>query len=75
MNPLSALAAKLEVSPAAPRETLTTGVNAIDAVTGGFPRGAISEIIGPESSGRTALAHALLASSTSRGEICCYIDT
>lgn len=73
MNPLSALATKLEVSP--PRETLGTGLPHIDHLTGGFPRGAISEVIGPESSGRTALTHSLLAAATARGEICCCVDT
>jgi hypothetical protein len=77
MNPLSALATKLDVSPAAAvvRETLPCGIESVDSLTGGFPRGGISELIGPESSGRTTLVHALLAASTSRGEICCYIDT
>ena len=73
MNPLSALATKLEVS--LPRGTLRLGLPQIDELTGGFPRGAISEVIGPESSGRTAVVHALLASATGSGEICCYIDT
>jgi hypothetical protein len=78
MNPLSALATKLDVSAASAavaRETLPCGLEAVDSLTGGFPRGAISELIGPESSGRTTLLLALLAASTTRGEICSYIDT
>ncbi len=39
-----------------------------------LPRGAISEIVGRPSSGRTALLHAILAESLSRGEICAFID-
>ncbi|HEY1759670.1 MAG TPA: hypothetical protein VGG72_30130 [Bryobacteraceae bacterium] len=39
-----------------------------------LPRGAISEIIGRPSSGRTAFLHAILAESLSRGEICAFID-
>jgi hypothetical protein len=39
-----------------------------------LPRGAISEILGHASSGRTALLHAILAESQSRGEICAFID-
>jgi recombination protein RecA len=39
-----------------------------------LPRGAISEILGRPSSGRTALLHAMLAESLSRGEICAFID-
>lgn len=77
MNPLTALAMKLDVSPAAvaPRETLTLGLPSVDSLTGGFPRGSITEVIGGESSGRTALIHSLLAAATAAGEICCYIDT
>ncbi len=33
------------------REILPTGLPSLDAVIEGFPRGAISEIIGPDSSG------------------------
>jgi recombination protein RecA len=72
MNPLAAITATFEVSP---REMLASGVPNLDALTGGFPRGGITEIVGPESSGRTTLAHALLAAATTRGEICCHIDT
>ena len=39
-----------------------------------LPRGAISEIVGRTSSGRTALLHAILAESLGRGEICAFID-
>jgi hypothetical protein len=39
-----------------------------------LPRGAISEIVGHPSSGRTALLHAILAESLNRGEICAFID-
>jgi recombination protein RecA len=57
------------------RETLATGLPSLDAIIEGFPRGAISEIIGPESSGRTTLIHSLLAASTSNFEVCAYVDT
>lgn len=56
-------------------ETLPSGLPALDALIQGFPRGAISEIIGPDSSGRTTLVHSLLAASTANLEICAYIDT
>jgi hypothetical protein len=39
-----------------------------------LPRGAISEILGRPSSGRTAFLHAILAESLGRGEICAFID-
>jgi recombination protein RecA len=40
-----------------------------------FPRGRISEISGPRSSGRTTLLHSLLAASTERGECAALLDT
>ena len=72
MNPLAIKTATFEVSP---REMLASGIPNLDALTGGFPRGGITEIVGPESSGRATLAHTLLAAATARGEICCHIDT
>ena len=53
---------------------LTTNVNELNVVLEGFPRGAISEITGPASSGRTTLLHTALAAATSRGEYCALID-
>jgi len=45
-----------------------------DRLGGGLPRGRISEIAGPLSSGRTALLMSLLAGATRRGEAAAYID-
>jgi hypothetical protein len=56
-------------------ETLSTGVDEIDALTGGLPRGAISEFFGPASSGRTSLMYAMLAYATAHEETCALIDT
>ncbi len=76
MDPAAALTTALGFRPEPKaRETLPTGLAALDAVIQGFPRGAISEILGPESSGRTTLVHSLLAASTAKQEICAYIDT
>lgn len=76
MNPNAALPTTLGFRPEArSRETLPTGLASLDALIEGFPRGAISEIIGPESSGRTTVIHSLLAASTSKYEICAYVDT
>ena len=79
MNPNAARTATLGFRPEHQgtklRETLATGLASLDAVIEGFPRGAISEIIGPESSGRTTLIHSLLAASTSNLEVCAYVDT
>ncbi len=38
------------------------------------PRGAITEISGPVSSGRTSLIHAILARATEAGECCAMVD-
>lgn len=56
-------------------ETLSTGVAEVDGLTGGLPRGAISEIFGRASSGRTSLLFSLLAYATTHDEICALVDT
>lgn len=64
------------VAAAAKPETLPTGLEQVDRLTGGgFPRGALTEICGPASSGRTSLALAALAAATGAGECCAYVDT
>jgi hypothetical protein len=76
MNPNAARVTTLALRPDVPiRDCLTTGLAPLDALTGGFPRGTISEILGPDSSGRTTLAHSLLAAATAQLEICAYVDT
>jgi len=55
-------------------ELVRTGVSEVDSATGGLPRGCLTEIIGPASSGRTSLLLAILAEATVRGEICALID-
>ena len=56
-------------------ETLSSGVEEIDALTNGLPRGAISEIFGPASSGRTSLMYSILAYATTHEETCALVDT
>jgi recombination protein RecA len=52
-----------------------TGIREIDALLqGGLPVGAISEIVGPECSGRTSLALALIAGMTQAGKVCTWVD-
>jgi len=52
-----------------------SGVTALDArLGGGFPRGHLSELVGPRSSGRTSLLLRLLAAATSRGELVALVD-
>jgi hypothetical protein len=54
---------------------LASGWASVDrALSGGFPRGACSEIVGSPSSGRTALLTTLLAEATRRGEIVALVD-
>jgi RecA DNA recombination protein len=51
-------------------------IAALDAcLRGGLPRGQLSEIVGPTSSGRTALVLQTIAASTRRGEIAALVDT
>ena len=65
-------ASRLEVRPAP--EMVTSGIREVDALTGGLPRGCLTEICGPASSGRTSLLLAALAAATERGEVCALID-
>ena len=52
-----------------------TGAAALDArLGGGFPRGQLSEVVGPRSSGRTSLLLRLLAAATARGELVALVD-
>ena len=52
-----------------------SGVASLDArLGGGFPRGQLSEIVGPRSSGRTSLLLQLVADATARGELVAVID-
>jgi hypothetical protein len=55
---------------------VATDVAVLDAcLRGGLPRGQLSEIAGPPSSGRTTLALQTMAASTRRGEIAAFVDT
>jgi len=52
-----------------------TGHTALDArLCGGFPRGQLSEIVGPRSSGRTSVLLQTLATATARGELVALVD-
>src|SRR5580698_10356973 len=65
-------ASQLAVRPAP--EMVSSGVAAMDALTGGLPRGCLTEICGPASSGRTTLLLAALAAATGRGECSVLVD-
>jgi hypothetical protein len=52
-----------------------SGVTALDArLGGGFPRGQLSELVGPRSSGRTSLLGPMMAAATARGELVALVD-
>ena len=55
-------------------ETVLTGIPEIDALAGGFPRGALTELCGPPCSGRTTVLLSVLASRTAEAEVCALID-
>jgi hypothetical protein len=67
-------ASPFKYHPDPPLETVPTLISVLDAVIGGIPRGGLTEICGPESSGRTGLLISILASITNMGEVCAFID-
>ncbi len=66
-------ASRLEVRPTP--EMVSSGIREIDELAGGLPRGCLSEICGPASSGRTSVLLAALAAATRRQEVCALVDT
>ncbi len=57
------------------RAVAPTGIAPLDVrLEGGVPRGHLSEIVGPASSGRTSLLHALLVAAAARGELVALVD-
>jgi hypothetical protein len=85
-NSLATLRSKLEAdlrgrvaSPFAYRdrntfELVSTGIPEMDALVGGLPRGAMTEICGAACSGRTSLLLSALAARTAEGEACALVD-
>lgn len=57
-------------------DTISTGSLGLDVAlgVGGFPRGRIVEIYGPESSGKTTIAIHTIAEAQKKGGICAIID-
>lgn len=55
-------------------ETVSAGMREIDSLTGGLPRGGLTEICGPSCSGRTTLLISALAARTADAEACAFID-
>jgi recombination protein RecA len=57
-------------------ETIPTGSLSLDLAlgVGGIPRGRVTEIYGPESSGKTTLCQHIVAEAQRLGGVCAYID-
>jgi recombination protein RecA len=59
-----------------PAEVISTGIPQIDSFTfGGLPRGAVTEVFGPASSGRTSFMFSSMAHATNHDEVCALVDT
>jgi recombination protein RecA len=58
-------------------QVIPTGSMALDAAlgTGGVPRGRITEIFGPEASGKTTLAQHIIAEAQRAGGVAAIVDT
>jgi len=74
----SALAGRV-VSPFRFREAtapivVPTGIGALDELSGGLPRGCLTEIYGPPCSGKTSILQSVLAVCTRAEESCALVD-
>jgi recombination protein RecA len=67
---------RLGDKPLAPKEVISTGSIGIDRILGigGFPRGRMIEIYGPESSGKTTISLKTIAEAQKKGFKCAIID-
>src|SRR3989338_1545427 len=58
-----------------PIETISTGSISLNlALGGGIPRGRVTEVYGPESSGKTTLTLHIIAEAQRNGGQCAFID-
>src|SRR2546423_11315230 len=64
----------LTMRPAVPPQTISLGIREFDQKAIRIPRGCLSEICGPASSGRTTLLLSLMREVTEIGECCALID-
>ncbi|MBI3725313.1 recombinase RecA [bacterium] len=57
-------------------DVISTGSLSLDVATGigGIPRGRVTEIFGPESSGKTTLALTVVSNAQRRGGVAAYVD-
>ncbi len=66
----------LTPAPRVIRPVAPTGVSEVDELLdGGLPVGAITEIVGPESSGRTGIALSFVSQLTHAGKVCAWVFT
>jgi len=65
-----------ESAAVTPVEAIPSGSLALDLALGigGIPRGRVTEIFGPEASGKTTLAQHIIAEAQKRGGMAAYID-
>ena len=59
-----------------PISVIPTGALSFDAAlgVGGFPRGRVVEVFGPESSGKTTIALQVIAEAQKKGGVCAFVD-
>jgi recombination protein RecA len=67
---------KLGANTSTPIDVIPSGSLSLDLAlgVGGIPKGRITEIFGPEASGKTTLAQHVIAEAQKRGEVAAYID-
>jgi recombination protein RecA len=67
---------RLGANNAVPVQVISSGCLSVDVAlgVGGFPRGRVAEIYGPESSGKTTLALQLIAQAQRNGGVAAFID-
>src|ERR1700739_2114255 len=75
----SRIPSALTPAPRIIRPVAATGGQEIDALRdsgfgGGLPLGAITEMVGPECSGRTSIALSFIAQMTRAGKVCAWVD-
>ena len=67
---------KMDDNTVVATEVISTGSFGLDMAlgVGGFPKGRVIEIYGPESSGKTTLAMSCIAEAQKKGGLCAFID-
>jgi len=68
---------RLSEGPIAKIDTISTGSITLDAAlgVGGIPRGRVTEIFGPESSGKTTISLHIIAEAQRGGGMAAFVDT